>query len=115
MHPRRSQTRRRSSARGTMLLVAALIGGGDLRAQEGAGRVPAAPVPPAVITRDATGQATVRAIKLTSRLTVDGILDEEVYRRELPFGGLLQVVPRYGEEMTERSDIWITYDEKHIY
>jgi hypothetical protein len=105
---------RRLPAPGTMLLAAALLGG-DLRAQEQVGRVPAAPVPPAVMTRDATGHATVRAIKLTVPLTVDGRLDEEVYRRELPFGGLLQVVPRYGEEMTERSDVWITYDDKYIY
>src|SRR5688572_14988971 len=97
-----------------MLLATALLGG-DLRAQELAGIVPAAPVPPAVIARDATGHATVRAIKLTAPLTVDGRLDEEVYRSELPFGGLLQVVPRYGEEMTERTDVWITYDQKNIY
>ena len=99
---------------GTMLFVAVLLGG-DLHAQERVRAVPTAPVPPAVITRDATGQATVRAIKLKARLTVDGRLDEEVYRHELPFGGLLQVVPRYGEEMSERSDIWITYDDKNIY
>src|SRR5688572_7566492 len=97
-----------------MLLATALLGG-DLRAQELAGIVPAAPVPPAVIARDATGHATVRAIKLTAPLTVDGRLDEEVYRSELPFGGLLQVVPRYGEEMTERTDVWITYDQQNIY
>ncbi len=97
-----------------MLLVVALIGG-ELGAQERVGAVPAAPLPPAVITRDATGHATVRAIKLTAPLTVDGRLDEEVYRRELPFGGLLQVVPRYGEEVTERTDLWITHDEKYIY
>ena len=102
-----------SAAAGTMLLVALL--GADLHAQEQGGGVPAAPVPPAVITRDATGHATVRAIKLTSPLTVDGRLDEEVYQRELPFGGLLQVVPRYGEEMTERTDVWITYDAEYIY
>jgi hypothetical protein len=97
-----------------MLLLTALLGG-DVGAQETVGRLPAPPVPPAVIARDATGHATVRAIKLTAPLTVDGRLDEEVYRRELPFGGLLQVVPRYGEEMTERSDLWITYDDKFIY
>ena len=72
-------------------------------------------MPPATITRDATGQATVRAIKLTAPLTVDGKLDEEVYRREQPFGGLIQVVPRYGQEMSERSDVWVTYDDKFIY
>ena len=50
---------------------------------------PAAPVPPAVITRGPNGQATIRAIKLTSPLKVDGQLDEEVYAREKPFGGFL--------------------------
>jgi hypothetical protein len=89
--------------------------GGDVRAQALAGTAPRAPEPPAVITRDATGQATVRAIKLTAPLTVDGRLDEDVYRRELPFGGLIQVVPRYGEQMTERSDVWVTYDDRYIY
>ena len=52
---------------------------------------PPAPVAPAVITRNAAGQATVRAIKLTSPLKVDGTLDDDVYTREQPFGGLQQV------------------------
>ena len=86
-----------------------------MSAQTLAGNAPPAPVPPAVITRDATGQATVRAIKLTTPLTVDGRLDEDVYRREQPFGGLIQVAPRYGEPMTERSDVWVTYDDRYIY
>ena len=76
---------------------------------------PPAPVPPEVITRAANGQATVRAIKLSAPLKVDGVLDEEVYAREKPFGGLIQVTPRYGEPQTERSDVWITYDESNIY
>ena len=76
---------------------------------------PPAPVPPEVITRTASGQATVRAIKLTSSLKVDGQLDEEVYAREKPFGGLIQVTPRYGEPQTERSDVWITYDDQNMY
>jgi len=76
---------------------------------------PPPPVPPAVISRNAAGQATVRAIRLTSPLKVDGQLDDDVYTREQPFGGLIQVTPRYGEPMTERSDIWITYDDRNIY
>jgi hypothetical protein len=76
---------------------------------------PPAPVAPEVITRTATGQATVRAIKLTSPLKVDGRLTEDVYAREKPFGGLIQVAPRYGEPQTERSDVWITYDDQNIY
>ena len=106
--------RRVAPAAAAMLLLTALLGG-DVGAQETVGRTPAAPVPPAVITRDATGHATVRAIKLASPLTVDGRLDEEVYQREQPFGGLLQVVPRYGEAASERTDLWITYDDRFIY
>jgi hypothetical protein len=103
-----------SRALPTVLLLAAPFGV-ELVAQQLQGNAPPAPVAPAVITRDATGQATVRAIKLTAPLTVDGRLDEDVYQREQPFGGLIQVVPRYGEQMTERSDVWVTYDEKYIY
>ena len=46
---------------------------------------------------------------------MDGQLDEEVYAREKPFGGLIQVAPRYGEAQTERSDVWITYDDQNMY
>jgi hypothetical protein len=76
---------------------------------------PAAPVAPAVISRDAANRATVRAIKLATPLTLDGVLDEEIYTREAPFGGLIQVAPNDGAPSTERSDIWITYDDRNIY
>src|SRR5688572_6504760 len=76
---------------------------------------PPRPVAPAVITRDSAGKATVRAIKLSAPLRLDGVLDEEVYAREAPFGGLIQVAPDYGRPSTERSDIWITYDDKYMY
>jgi hypothetical protein len=76
---------------------------------------PPAPIAPEVIARDAGGHATVRAIKLTAPLHIDGNLDEEIYQRELPFGGFIQVAPRYGEPQTERSDVWVTFDEDNIY
>src|SRR5262245_52174711 len=71
---------------------------------------PAAPVAPEVMTRDAAGHATIRAIKLTAPLHVDGVLDEEVYQRERGFGGFIQVVPRYGAEQSERTEVWVMYD-----
>ncbi len=70
---------------------------------------------PAVITRATGGQATVRAIRLSAPLTLDGVLDEDVYTREAPFGGLIQVAPDAGAPATERSDLWITYDDRNIY
>ena len=76
---------------------------------------PPPPVAPEVITRNAAGQATIRAIKLPAPLVVDGRLDDELYTREKPFGGLVQVTPRYGEAQSERSDVWIAYDDQNIY
>src|SRR6185436_21071727 len=69
---------------------------------------PPAPIAPEVITRDSAGRVTVRAIKLTAPLIVDGKLDEEVYQREQPIGGMVQVAPDYGKPVSERTDIWIT-------
>jgi hypothetical protein len=74
-----------------------------------------APVAPEVITRDAAGKATIRAIKLTSPLHVDGKLDEDVYRQEKSFGDFVQVAPKYGAPITERTEIWVMYDTENIY
>jgi hypothetical protein len=76
---------------------------------------PPPPAAPAVITRNSAGQASVRAIKLTAPLKLDGVLDEDVYKQEASFGGLIQVAPDYGQPETERSEIWITYDDHNIY
>jgi hypothetical protein len=73
------------------------------------------PVPPESITRDHRRRATVRAIKLRESLRVDGRLDEEVYQQNAPFGGFIQVAPVYGAESTEKTDVWVTYDENYIY
>jgi hypothetical protein len=99
----------------TLAMLLVLAGAPATRAQSNPIDGPPPPVAPAVITRRADGQATVRAIRLTEPLKVDGVLDEQVYTREQPFGGLIQVAPRYGESMTERSDVWVTYDDRYIY
>lgn len=73
------------------------------------------PVPPATIARDAQGRPTVRAIRLQEPLRLDGQLDEAVYREVLPFGGFVQVVPDTGAPASEPTDVWILYDDRHIY
>ena len=74
-----------------------------------------APVAPESITRDERRRATVRAIKLSEPLNLDGKLDEQVYQTHTPFGGFIQVAPKYGAESTEKTDVWITYDQDNIY
>ncbi|MEZ5293285.1 MAG: DUF5916 domain-containing protein [Vicinamibacterales bacterium] len=70
---------------------------------------------PATIVRDERGAPTVRAIRLREPLTVDGRLEEAVYGQNQPFGDLIQVVPRTGEAATERTDLWLMFDDRNIY
>ena len=76
---------------------------------------PPAPVAPAVITRDDRGNATVRAIRLTEPIRLDGRLDEAVYRDVPAIGGFLQTLPDEGEPATERTEAWIAFDTDNIY
>ncbi|MXW34945.1 MAG: hypothetical protein F4Z60_05015 [Chloroflexi bacterium] len=76
---------------------------------------PPAPVPPATINRDASGGATVRAVRLDEPLRVDGVLDEPIYARVEPFGGFIQQSPDEGAPATEGTDNWILFDDESIY
>jgi hypothetical protein len=76
---------------------------------------PPAPEAPAMITRDSSGRATVRAIKLQQPLRVDGQLDDPVYNEYQPFGGFLQVAPNYLAPSTEKTDVWIMFDSQYMY
>ncbi|NNF39053.1 MAG: carbohydrate binding family 9 domain-containing protein, partial [Gemmatimonadetes bacterium] len=70
---------------------------------------------PQSITRDDRGRATVRAIRLDAPLTLDGRLDEAVYSDYAPFGDFVQVVPDAGSPATERTDVWVMFDDENIY
>ena len=76
---------------------------------------PPAPVAPAVVNRDRAGRATVRAIRLAKPLTVDGQLDEEVYRSTLSVTDFVQQVPRQGAAATERTEAWVMFDGDTLY
>ena len=70
---------------------------------------------PESITRDERGRATVRAIRLDEPLVVDGILDEPVYSDFRPFGDFVQVAPVADAPSSERTDVWVSFDETHVY
>jgi hypothetical protein len=76
---------------------------------------PPPPVAPETITRDIAGKATVRAIKLSEPLRLDGELDEGVYTTNPPFGGFIQVVPKAGAPSSERTDVWVMFDATSMY
>ena len=77
---------------------------------------PAPPVAPAVQTRDNDGRrATLRAIRLTEPLKIDGNFDEPMYRDVLPIGEFVQLEPNEGAPSSEKTDLWIAFDEDNVY
>jgi hypothetical protein len=77
---------------------------------------PSAPLPPEVITRDATGtRATIRAVRLMLPLTIDGRLDEEVYQTVPSISDFIQQEPQEGAPATEKTEVWIFFDDENFY
>jgi hypothetical protein len=76
---------------------------------------PAAPAPPATINRDAEGRATVRAVRIETPLTIDGRLDEAIYREMAPITDFIQNDPKEGAPASEKTDVWLFYDRDNFY
>ena len=76
---------------------------------------PAAPLAPATITRDDRGGATMRAVRLTTALTIDGRLDESIYQDVRAASGFIQQVPIEGDAATEETELWVFFDDTNLY
>jgi hypothetical protein len=76
---------------------------------------PAPPIAPEIITRDADGRATVRAMRLSSPLRIDGQLDEAIYTSIPAMTGLIQVEPAAGTPASEKTEAWLTFDRDQVY
>jgi hypothetical protein len=76
---------------------------------------PPAPVPPAVLSRDADGRTTIRAVRVVEALDIDGNLDEEFYRTSPAIEEFVQSVPIEFGEPTERTEFWIAFDDDNLY
>jgi hypothetical protein len=105
-----------------LLVCVCALGGSDAAGQAATppqpSRVhdgPPPPVPPAVLSRDAEGRATVRAVRLAETIRLDGILDEPVYAAVQPISGLIQNIPDVGQPATELTEAWVLFDDEHIY
>jgi hypothetical protein len=97
------------------VLAGTLAAARPVLAQPAAEPDAAAPVPPAVVTRDASGRVTVRAVRTNRPLRIDGRLDEAEYESTEAIGGFLQQEPDEGVPATERTDAWIFFDDDNIY
>jgi len=86
------------------------------RAQDGVTILgPAPPDAPEVVARDAEGRVTVRAVRLAEPLVLDGLLDDPVYSQVRAIGDFVQQEPHEGEPATERTELWIFFDDTTLY
>jgi len=93
-------------------------------ATPGAVTVPGLPVPifgppppeaPATSARDAAGRLTIRAVRITAPLKIDGKLDESVYDTVPAVTGFIQMDPHGGEPATQKTEYWILFDDRNLY
>ena len=76
---------------------------------------PPPPIAPAVMTRDEQGRTTVRAIRLSEGIRLDGQLDEAVYHDVPAITGFIQQLPDIGAPATEKTEVWISFDDTNVY
>ena len=58
---------------------------------------------------------TVRAVRVSEPLDIDGRLDELVYTTVPPISDFIQQEPQEGEPATEKTDAWILFDDRNLY
>ncbi|MEP7116901.1 MAG: DUF5916 domain-containing protein, partial [Acidobacteriota bacterium] len=68
-----------------------------------------------LVSRTAADQVTVRAFRLTTPLTLDGRLDEAIYRDVAPLTDFIQQEPNEGQPATEKTEAWILFDDENLY
>jgi hypothetical protein len=76
---------------------------------------PPAPAAPASISRDAAGRATLRAHRLAEPIKVDGVLNEAAYEQAVPIGDFVQYEPANCAPATEKTELWIFFDDRNFY
>ncbi|MGE0395012.1 MAG: hypothetical protein AB7N54_21145, partial [Alphaproteobacteria bacterium] len=68
-----------------------------------------------VLSRDASGHVTLRAVALPGPLRVDGQLDEAVYRDVPSISDFIQAEPLSGPPASQKTEAWILFDDEAIY
>jgi len=60
------------------------------------------------------GQKIVQAARAEGSVTIDGLLDETVWKRPAN-NGFTQSDPNDGAPSSEKTDVWVAYDDKALY
>ncbi len=76
---------------------------------------PPPPLAPETVNRDEAGRATVRAVRASTPLRVDGVLDDGIYETVPSIEGFVQQLPIEGAPTTERTEAWVFFDDENVY
>jgi len=60
-------------------------------------------------------RTTVRAFRVDGGIDIDGRLDESHYAPERSFEELIQAVPESGGAPSERTEVWLGFDDANLY
>jgi hypothetical protein len=70
---------------------------------------------PSVFGQNAEPAKVARVVKVESAPTVDGKLDEELWKRAEPITDFHQIRPGDGTPPTERTEVYLIYDQNALY
>jgi len=68
-----------------------------------------------VIGEDVDGRVTVRAVRYDGEINIDGRLDESIYSSVAPMSDFIQNLPDDGAPASEKTEVWVFYDDDNIY
>lgn len=103
------------SASLALILITAAVPAGAQSAPDLPLQGPRPPSPPEVVARDGNGGITLRTMRAPAGFEFDGALDEPFYRDVPAIDGFLQQEPDAGAAATDRTEVWVFYDEAHLY
>jgi hypothetical protein len=63
----------------------------------------------------AAERPVIQAVYVPQGLSVDGRLDEPIYSSVTASGGFIQQEPEEGKPATEKTDVWVFFDDKNLY
>ncbi len=61
------------------------------------------------------GRLEIGAVYAPSSIEIDGVLDDALWRETQPVSGFVQAEPDEGNPATERTDVWVAFDEGYLY
>ena len=62
-----------------------------------------------------TQPATIQAVRIGAPLRIDGHLDETLYTIAAPISDFIQMEPNGGEPATEKTEVWVSFDQHNVY